>query len=94
MICLGNSISSSNPYFDFFDPKNHQSDEFTHYKSKSILIGHTVGKEFIQEKLTTRFAQSIKDTTYSSLIFSKNVIKDDFAFINKMKSIRKKHRLI
>ncbi|WP_019220037.1 phage DNA encapsidation protein [Bartonella florencae] len=44
IICLGSSISQFNPYFDFFDLRNHQMNKFTFFKKKSILIGHTVGE--------------------------------------------------
>ncbi|WP_345115982.1 phage DNA encapsidation protein [Bartonella jaculi] len=91
VICLGNSISHYNPYFDFFNLRNHHKNEFTHYKKKSILIGHTLGKEFLEKKSDTKFAQSIKDTAYGSFILDNNALKitDDYSFINKMKSVPK-----
>lgn len=90
IICLGNSISRFNPYFDFFELLDHENNETTFYKQKSILILHTIGKEFIQNKLKTRFANSIKHTSYGDFILSNVSIKDNHSFINKLKSIPKK----
>ncbi|WP_273756666.1 phage DNA encapsidation protein [Bartonella sp. MM73XJBT] len=40
IICLSNSVSRFNPYFDFFNLKNYHINEFRFFKKKSILIGH------------------------------------------------------
>ncbi|USP03610.1 phage DNA encapsidation protein [Bartonella taylorii] len=47
IICLGNSVSHYNPYLDFFDLRNHHTNEFSFFRKKLILVGHTFGKEFI-----------------------------------------------
>ncbi|WP_409361019.1 phage DNA encapsidation protein [Bartonella heixiaziensis] len=91
VICLGNSISHSNPYFDFFDLRNHHKNEFTFYREPSILIGHTLGKEFIERKSDTKLAKSIKNTAYGAFVLGNSALKinDDYSFINKMKSTPK-----
>ncbi|WP_208434402.1 phage DNA encapsidation protein [Bartonella taylorii] len=92
IICLGNNVSQSNPYFDFFDLRNHHKNEFTFFREQSILIGHTLGKEFAEKKVQTKFAKSIKDTAYGSFVLDNNAlnINDDYSFIDKMKSIPKR----
>ncbi|UTO27930.1 phage DNA encapsidation protein [Bartonella harrusi] len=90
VICLGSSNSRSNPYFDFFELYDHENNEFTHYSSRSILVGHTVGKEFLEKKLNTRFARSIRNINYSAPVLANTLLKDDFTFVDKMKSVHKK----
>ncbi|EJF76634.1 hypothetical protein MCO_01569 [Bartonella sp. DB5-6] len=91
VICLGNSVSHYNPYFDFFDLRNHHTNEFSFFRKKLILVGHTFGKEFVEKKVQTKFAKSIKETAYGSFVLDNNALKtnDDYSFIDKMKSIPK-----
>ena len=83
VLFLGNAITQSNPYFNYFRLTLPYNSEFKSFKDGLIVINYTSNKDFVREKKLTKFGQIIDGTHYSDYAVSNDWLNDDEAFIEK-----------
>lgn len=76
---LSNSVSITNPYFNYFNLKIPYNSEF--YKRKDILLQVCNSEKYIENK--TRFGELIKDTKYYDYAFNNNFILDNNSYVKR-----------
>lgn len=78
---LGNAISSTNPYFDYFDLKMPYKTDI--WKRGDSLVQMVAPPELIEAKKGTRFYQMIEGTAYAAYAAENEFLRDNNAFIAK-----------
>ena len=83
VILLGNAISISNPYFDFFKLSLPYQSEFKTFKQGTILVNYIKNEAYREAKKATRFGQLIDGTDYGEYAIDNEFIRDDSSFVMK-----------
>ena len=80
---LGNSISQTNPYFNYFHLTLPYNSDFKTFKNGLIVVNYATNKDYTDAKKQTKFGQIIENTHYSQFAIDNDWLKDDKAFIEK-----------
>lgn len=83
VILLGNAISISNPYFDFFKLTLPYQSEFKTFKKGTILVNYIKNETYREVKKQSRFGQLIDGTEYGAYAIDNEFIRDDSNFVMK-----------
>lgn len=82
---LGNSVSSINPYFTFFNIRLNDNERFTVVKDGLVVVELFKDQDFINMKNKTRFGKLIKNTKYGDYAVENKFLRDNNSFIEKNK---------
>ena len=80
---LGNAITQSNPYFNYFRLTLPYNSNFKTFKNGLIVVNYATNDDYVQAKKVTKFGQLIEGTHYSSYAIENDWLNDDDAFIEK-----------
>ena len=80
---LGNAISSTNPYFNFFDIEIPYNTDIKMYKHNLILVNYIKNERYRKAKKETRFGKLIEGTIYEKYAIDNEFLRDSKAFISK-----------
>ena len=80
---LGNAISSTNPYFMFFDLGLPYGSDIKTYKDGLILVNYIKNEEYREIKKQTKFGRLIDGTDYSKYAIDNEFLRDSPEFIGK-----------
>ena len=80
---LGNAITQSNPYFNYFRLTLPYNSNFKTFKNGLIVVNYATNEDYVQAKKTTKFGQLIEGTHYSSYAIENDWLNDDEAFVEK-----------
>ena len=83
VILLGNAITISNPYFDFFKLSLPYNSEFKTFKGGTILVNYIKNEAYREAKKNTRFGQLIDGTEYGQYAIDNQFLRDNTSFIMK-----------
>lgn len=83
VILLGNAISISNPYFDFFKLSLPYNSEFKTFKNNTILVNYIKNQAYREEKRKTKFGQLIDGTEYAEYAIDNSFLRDNDSFVMK-----------
>ena len=88
VIFLGNAISITNPYFDFFNITLPYNSDISICKRDNkgnplIVIYYAKNSKYREVKKQSRFGQLIQDTGYSRYSIDNNFLRDNKSFIAK-----------
>lgn len=78
---LGNAISSTNPYFDYFDLQMPYQTDL--WKRGDFLVQMVAPPELIEAKKGTRFYKMIGDCAYAAYAAENKFLRDNSSFIKK-----------
>ena len=78
---LGNAVSSSNPYFDFFDL--HVPYQGSVYKRGDSLVQLVAPQDLVEVKKNTRFYKMLEGTSYEKYAVENKFLTDSQHFIKK-----------
>lgn len=81
VICLGNGISFSNPYFSYFGIKR-QNQEFSLYHDGTICVQIYHNNKFADAKSKTMFGKLVRGTRYGNYLIDGSSFINDDAFIS------------
>lgn len=81
VILLGNAISISNPYFDFFRIGLPYNSEFKTFKNGTILVNYIKNEAYRKAKKETRFGQLIDGTEYGEYAIDNAFLRDNDSFV-------------
>lgn len=83
VIMLANNVTICNPYFEFWNIYPDFEEGIRKYKigDESICVELRADKEFIEEKIKTRWGKLIKDTSYGEHSIYNNTLTDDNSFV-------------
>ena len=94
VILLGNAISTTNPYFDFFNLHLPYNSEFATFKNGLIVVNYVKNLSYRETKKKSRFGQLISDTEYGRYAIDNEFLRDDKSFIGKKTPNAKNFALI
>lgn len=81
---LGNAVTQSNPYFEYFRLDKPYMGEFKKFgKTKDILVQDVDVPELQEDKHNSRFGKLIANTEYSAYAIDNEWLEDDNDFIEK-----------
>lgn len=80
---LGNAVSTTNPYFLYFDLSLPYNNEIKTFKDGLILVDYMYNLEYMNMKRETKFGKLVKDTDYESYAIDNRFIDDNKVFIEK-----------
>lgn len=80
---LGNAITQSNPYFNYFRLTLPYNSNFKTFKNGLIVVNYATNADYVEAKKITKFGQLIAGTHYSDYAISNDWLSDDEAFIEK-----------
>ena len=80
---LGNAISSTNPYFLYFDLSLPYNSDVKTFKDGSILVNYIKNISYREMKKKTRFGKLIEGTKYSEYAIDNEFLRDSKTFIQK-----------
>ena len=83
VILLGNAITISNPYFDFFKLTLPYNSEFKTFKNGTIVVNYIKNEAYREKKKSTRFGQLIDGTEYGEYAIDNAFLRDNESFIAK-----------
>lgn len=83
VIFLGNAISQSNPYFDYFNLHLPYNSEFAVFKDGLIVVNYIKNLAYREEKKKTKFGRLIDGTTYGQYAIDNKFLLDTDYFIKK-----------
>lgn len=86
VIFLGNAVSTSCPYFSFFDISIPYGSEFKTFKDGMILFNYAKSIEYQEAKKQTRFGMIVSGTNYERYAIGNEWLRDSKAFIRKKNS--------
>lgn len=85
VLFLGNSISKSNPYFNYFDLTLPYDSEFKTFKDGLIVVNYIKNEEYRKVKKASKFGRLIAGTDYAKYAIDNEFLRDNNAFIEKRK---------
>lgn len=80
---LGNAISSTNPYFIYFNLTLPYNSNIKTFKNGLILINYIKNEEYRKVKKETRFGKLIEGTSYSKYAIDNEFLRDNKSFVEK-----------
>lgn len=80
---LGNAITQSNPYFNYFRLTLPYNSNFKTFKNGLIVVNYATNADYVEAKKITKFGQLIAGTHYSDYAVENDWLSDDEAFIEK-----------
>ena len=80
---LGNAISTTNPYFTFFDLTLPYNSDVKTFKDGLILVNYIKNEKYREVKKATRFGKLISDTKYGKYAIDNEFLTDNKCFIQK-----------
>ena len=80
---LGNAITQSNPYFNYFRLSLPYNSEFKTFKDGLIVVHYVNNESFVNFKKKTKFGKLIEGTHYSDYAVDNDWLTDDNAFVEK-----------
>ena len=80
---LGNAISTTNPYFTYFDIRLPYNSNFVTYKNGLIVIEYIKNLAYRETKKKSRFGKLIEDTEYSKYAIDNIMYEDTKSFLKK-----------
>ena len=83
VLLLGNAISISNPYFNFFNLTIPYGSEFKRFKDGLILVNYIKNETYRKVKRESRFGRLIDGTEYGKYAIDNEWLRDSKAFISK-----------
>lgn len=81
VLFLGNAITISNPYFNYFDLDLPYNKEFKNFKDDTICVQYVKNLEYREMKKKTKFGRLINNTPYGSYAIENTFLRDSNAFI-------------
>lgn len=81
VLFLGNSISSTNPYFTYFDLHLPYNSTFATFKDGLILVNYIKNEEYRKIKKASNFGRLIEGTNYSKYAIDNEFLRDSKYFI-------------
>ena len=79
-VLIANNIQCTNKYFDYFQVRGNQLQQFTVYDS--IVIEFYSNETYANERLKTKFGQLINGTNYGDFSLHNQSLKDNELFIS------------
>lgn len=86
VILLGNSTSTVNPYFDFFNVHLPYNSEYQLFKNNTILVAFIRNSKYREVKKQTEFGKLIEGTKYEQYAVNNQFVNDTNTFIKKKTS--------
>lgn len=80
---LGNAISISNPYFNYFDIFVPRDCEYRTFKDGTILVNYIKNERYREVKRQTKFGRLISGTEYGDYSIENKFLRDSSSFIEK-----------
>ena len=81
VLFLGNAISSTNPYFAYFNLHLPYNSTFATFRDGLILVHYIKNEEYRKVKKESKFGQLIQDTQYSKYAIDNEFLRDSKYFI-------------
>lgn len=81
VLFLGNAISSTNPYFAYFNLHLPYNSTFATFRDGLILVHYIKNEEYRKVKKASKFGQLIQDTQYSKYAIDNEFLRDSKYFI-------------
>ena len=86
ILMLGNAISVTNPYFEFFKLTLPYKSQFKTFKNGLILVHYSQNKKYQEVKKQSVIGKLFSDTDYGEYAFENEFLEDDNNFIHKKTS--------
>ena len=83
VLFLGNSISQSNPYFNYFDLSLPYDSEFKTFKDGLIVVNYIKNEEYRKVKKASKFGRLIEGTDYAKYAIDNEFLRDNNNFIER-----------
>ena len=83
VIFLGNAISTSNPYFLYFDLTLPYKTNTKLFKDGLILVDYIKNDKYREEKKKTKFGKLVEGTPYGKYAIDNEFLRDNKTFIKK-----------
>lgn len=83
VLFLGNAISQSNPYFNYFDLTLPYDGQFKTFKDGLIVVNYIRNEEYRKVKKQTKFGRLIEGTDYAKYAIDNEFLRDNNNFIEK-----------
>lgn len=83
ILLLGNAISISNPYFDFFGLSLPYKSQFKTFKNNMILVHYSKNKKYQEVKQNSLLGRLFENTDYGDYAFKNEFLEDNNSFIHK-----------
>ena len=80
---LGNAITQSNPYFNYFHLTLPYNSNFKTFKDGLIVVNYATNADYVEAKKVSKFGRIIENTHYSDYAIENDWLNDDDAFIEK-----------
>ncbi len=93
MLFLGNAISITNPYFNYFSLTLPYKSDFKTFKNGLILVNYIKNEKYREVKKASRFGQLIENTEYGKYAIDNEFLRDSKSFVGK-KQGECKHQFI
>lgn len=83
VLFLGNAISKSNPYFNYFDLSLPYNSDFKTFKDGLIVVNYIKNEDYRKVKKATKFGRLIEGTDYAKYAIDNEFLRDNNNFIEK-----------
>ena len=83
ILFLGNAITISNPYFNYFNLHLPYNSEFQTFKDGLIVVNYIKNLKYRECKKQTRFGKLIDGTNYGKYAIDNEMLRDSKTFIDK-----------
>lgn len=89
ILMLGNAISITNPYFEFFGLSLPYNSQFKTFKNGLILVHYSKNEKYHEVKAKSVMGQLFAGTDYANYAFENEFLEDNTNFIHKKTPIAK-----
>ncbi len=86
---LGNSVSTTNPYYLYFNLTTPYNSDIKTFKNGLILVQHMQNKAYREAKKLTDFGKLVANTEYGNYAIENQFIDENNSFIEKKKASSK-----
>ena len=83
VILLGNAISTTNPYWNYFDIHLPYNSEFATFKDGLIVVNYVKNEEYRKAKKDSKFGKLVQDTEFGRYAIDNEFLRDSKSFIGK-----------
>jgi hypothetical protein len=83
VLFLGNSISQSNPYFNYFDLTLPYDSDFKTFKDGLIVVNYIKNEKYRALKKASKFGRLIEGSSYAKYAIDNEFLRDNNNFIEK-----------